>query len=243
MPYMVNGIGTTVCGSRGYVRWAKPEKGWWARNLQSSNYSSFDAVECFVFALLPLIPLKPVHTYNWNGNQYHKVPLRWSWSLVLRAYFRVWVWPLAIGGGIAAGLLGIWWIGWLVGAGLAAAAIWGVKRVDRRHRSIRWALGPHVAGGSDPASWTPELLKPWPGVLEQFKTSSHESAVKQALLEKRYGDAMWAARLCVVREDKAKGEALTDLVLADPGAATAIAAVAADPEQWMERLGVPKDAE
>ena len=77
MPMTVNGFGTSVCGGRGNVGWG-----------------SFDAMEWLVAAYLPVIPVKAVHTFDWQGEQYRMIPIRWSFDLVLRTFFSRWAWGL-----------------------------------------------------------------------------------------------------------------------------------------------------
>ena len=83
MPYMINGIGTTVYKGRGDVGWG-----------------SFDSVEWFVFFFAPLIPIRPIHTFGWSGKRYRLVPIRWSAALVVRSFLRIWRWLFIVVGGI-----------------------------------------------------------------------------------------------------------------------------------------------
>ena len=77
MPYMVKGFGTSVCGSRGNV-----------------GFNSYDAMEWVVAALMPIIPLKAYHTFDWNGDQFRMIPIKWSFDLVFRTFFTGWNWGL-----------------------------------------------------------------------------------------------------------------------------------------------------
>src|SRR5207249_1855524 len=77
MPYMVNGIGTTIIPARGYITWNKAY--------------AVDAVQWFVVFLIPIIPYKCVHAFNWVGNQYLAVPIRWSLGMVFRSALRSWL--------------------------------------------------------------------------------------------------------------------------------------------------------
>src|SRR5579885_1139641 len=85
MPFTVNGFGTSLCGSRGDVGWG-----------------SKDGMEWLVAAFMPVIPIKAVHTFDWNGNQYRAIPIKWSFDLVARTFLGRWVWGL---GGIGVLLL------------------------------------------------------------------------------------------------------------------------------------------
>ena len=76
--YSEFGIGTLVCRGRGFVKWHVRD--------QLENESDADAVEWFVLFCLPLIPLRCVHTFNWNGQAYQEIAIRWSWGLVATAF-------------------------------------------------------------------------------------------------------------------------------------------------------------
>src|SRR4051812_45848309 len=79
MPYTMNGVGTHVCGSRGDV-----------------GYNSYDAMEWIVVFFMPIVPIKAVHAFDWSGDNYRFVPIRWSFDLVFRAFFTGWNWGLLI---------------------------------------------------------------------------------------------------------------------------------------------------
>src|SRR5262245_42463778 len=81
MPFTMNGIGTSVCGSRGDVGWG-----------------SHDAMECFVVFFMPIIPYKAMHTFDWQGEQYRAIPIRWSWGLTLRTFAKPWSWGVGLVG-------------------------------------------------------------------------------------------------------------------------------------------------
>src|SRR4051794_3035468 len=83
MPMTINGFGTSVCGSRGNVGWG-----------------SFDAMEWLVALYMPLIPYKAIHTFDWNGEQYRAIPIRWSFGLMVRTFLGRWLWGLGIGGAL-----------------------------------------------------------------------------------------------------------------------------------------------
>src|SRR5262249_10957166 len=75
MPFTVNGFGTSMCGGRGDIGWG-----------------SHDAMEWFVALYMPIIPIKPVHTFDWNGNQYRAIPITWSFDLMVRTFLSRWLW-------------------------------------------------------------------------------------------------------------------------------------------------------
>src|SRR5262245_50976922 len=81
MPFTMNGIGTSVCCSRGDIGWG-----------------SSDAMEGLVVFFMPVVPYRAMHTFDWNGEQYRHIPIRWSPGLVLRTFAKPWSWGvIAIG--------------------------------------------------------------------------------------------------------------------------------------------------
>jgi hypothetical protein len=84
---------------------------------------------------------------------------------------------------------------------------------DRRNKAIRYVLGRHEAGTSDPVTWTEELLERVATPHELFGTKPFSSAVPCLMKDSRFSDAMWAARLCTALESKQEGEQLTDEIL------------------------------
>src|SRR5262249_37302556 len=79
MPFSVNGFGTTIIGRRGDI-----------------GQGGYDAVEWLVAANLPIAPLNCLPTFDWTGNQYRSVPIRWSGALVARTFFSRWVWIVGL---------------------------------------------------------------------------------------------------------------------------------------------------
>jgi hypothetical protein len=186
MACTVNGIGTSVCGDRGDV-----------------GFGSFDAIECFVVAFLPVLPLAPVHTFDWNGLQFRAVGLRWSWVLAARAFVNRWRWVGILGGGflLAIGLIELQRTvlvnTLLTGGGMLAAGLlgwWWLRASDRRTCDIRRVLGPHLYGSCDPV-----LLRHGPfGEMQappqvRYEVPTYLDAVPKLLEAGRYSEAMWAA--------------------------------------------------
>src|SRR5579864_2432661 len=95
MARSINGIGTSICGGRGYIKWnwEKP-KGFFSRLSKIFSEKDCDCVECFIVFFMPLIPLKPMHTYNWKNGVCSFIPIRWSNSLVARVFLKRWIWIL-----------------------------------------------------------------------------------------------------------------------------------------------------
>lgn len=217
MPFSINGIGTGLTGYRAPISWV--ERKFWSLKTPTS-LQDHDAVVCFVFALLPLVPLRPVHTFAWDGVHYQQVKLRWSWGLVLGAMAQTWGMALVVCGFLTASVallvaskdltltIGAATVG-LTGLGLRAF----VRAQDQRTRDVRIVLGPHPGGSSDPALWHPELLTSVP------QHSVADGAV--ALDRGDYASAMFTARVLVGRGE-AEGEALTQQILSHPVVAGAL---------------------
>ncbi|MFO0877131.1 MAG: hypothetical protein U0840_07125 [Gemmataceae bacterium] len=225
MPMTVNGIGTSVVGSRGDVGWG-----------------SYDAMECLVIAFLPIVPYKAMHTFDWNGEQYRHIPIRWSWDLVLRVYLNHWSIGIGIIG-IILGIVGVAERANSVGIPLMAGGVFlvllgvlaqvAVRLSDRRNKSIRRAIGGLTIGSCDPVNLKDDLLEQMTGNTRMlYGTETYTDAVEKLLDEGRYAHAMWAARMATAIEDPVEGERLTDLVLADPEVEEALAEVARNGERW-----------
>lgn len=207
MAFTVNGMGTSVCKAGNSVTWDGQE--------------SFDAVEWIVFAYMPIIPIKVYHTFEWNGINFRMVPIRWNGSLVGKAFLRRWLWGVVALGAVIT-IIGciefnqlIWFIpiGLLIGGG-AGAFLYALGRGNRgRHCDIRRVLGPHNCGTSDPAVWNDALLEGVQDATTLYQAGSFAEAAPNLLKQRRFADAMWAARLCVALEDAAEGERLTDDIL------------------------------
>src|SRR4051812_32113183 len=140
MPQTINGIGTAVCKAGGDV---------WG--------DSYDALECFVIAFLPIFPYAAYHTFGWNGTQYRRVPIRFRMGLVMQAYLRAWRWSLLLVPFFAVlmalhGTLFEWAIagGVVVFFGCVFAGMtWGLRLLERRTCDIRRVLGGHPLGSCD----------------------------------------------------------------------------------------------
>jgi hypothetical protein len=220
----VNGFGTAVCGSRGDVGWG-----------------SCDAMECFVALYLPLIPYKAIHTFDWNGQRYRAIPIRWSLELVVRTFVGRWAFVLVVIGvcclfgvlGDRSGLWPLWALLALLFVGLAVLA-WVLLRVtDRRNKDIRRVLGANTIGNCDPAHLPDDLLEQMAGEPRlAYGTERFADAVELMLEQGSYARAMWAARVCVAQEDPHLGEELTDRILHDPQVVEALEEVRRDGRAW-----------
>lgn len=227
MPATVNGIGTSVCDARGHVSWG--------------GIADSDAVECFVFLYLPLIPIKAVHTFQWNGINYRQHPIQWSFGLLLRAFARRWLIVPAIAAVfsvfIGFGLNDPWVKAemFLLATALVVIVVlgyWLLWVTDQRNRNLRRVLGPHDLGSSDPAIWLQNLLDLMPPPRKLFNAETYGAAVPILLEDRRYGSAMMAARLTVAVEDAKFGEELTDMILNDGEVLEALAIIRKHPQQW-----------
>lgn len=248
MPYTVNGIGTTIVPSRGYVDWGGQDE------------YDCDALECVVFAYMPLLPYKALHTHGWQGTQYRAHPIRWSLGLVLKGFAWRWLKLLYVifgclvffgtietyeglsrggldhartaEGGLALGVA--------LGFGLFSYGIRLVLlRFDRRDQDIRFVLGPHQQGSSDPGTWPADMAAAFKTPQELHGTSRYVDAVDGLLGNHEFSSAMWAARIEVARGDATRGEQATDRILAHPRVREALAQVRAEPARWRELLAGP----
>ena len=235
MPMTVNGFGTSVCGGRGNVGWG-----------------SFDAMEWLVAAYLPILPVKAVHTFDWEGEQYRMIPIRWSFDLMLRTFFHRWAWGI----GIIAVILVI--VGFaekqgnpilffgIAGALVALAGLVGVllKVTDKRNKDIRYVLGAATIGNCDPANFQSGLLGEMTADTQvAYGTDSYADAAEKYLHERYYARAMWCARMATALEGAHEGNRLTDEILADPDVKDAIEQVRRDSGQWAELMCLQEDSD
>lgn len=237
MPFTMNGVGTSVTGSRGDIGWG-----------------SHDAMECFVVFFMPIFPYKAMHTFDWQGGQYRAIPIRWSWDLTLRTYVKPWSWGLIALGGLfllfsafelnkgrphtlaflAAGLV-------LVGLGALGLVL--LHLTDRRTKAIRRVIGGLTIGTCDPANLKGDILEQMTANTQvKYGTDSFAAAVEGQLKKGAFAEAMWAARMTVAVEDRREGERLTDLVLSDPRVAEAVEEVRRKPDCWVKVMLTPEHA-
>jgi hypothetical protein len=244
VPVTINGFGVSACGARGYTRWHK----------SFIADADCDAVVCFVALFIPMTPLKAIHAFDWGGSfpqqSYREIPIRMDGGLFLLAFLR----RITLGLPFLSLLLGAFTIFSIrdkmhvaVSLLLAlfalvalAAAILGqvwLRWMDRGVSDIRYLLGRHKFGSSDPATWTRELLVDVQSPRQLFGTRTYAEAVPHLLKRGAYSQAMWAARLTCALEGRREGEALTRSILHDPGARAALERVRSDPERWAEVMG------
>jgi hypothetical protein len=227
MPFTVNGFGTSLCGSRGNVGWG-----------------SQDAMEWIVVFFMPVIPIKAVHTFDWKGNQYRAIPITWSFGLMARTFLGSWVWGLGILGALLLLFSVIdlanqrsWGWGFLLSAipliGLAITLAVLLRWTDARNKAIRRVLGANTIGNCDPAHLPADVLEEMVGNPRlAHGTDTLAEAARDYFHRRSFARAMWAARVCVVLEDRAEGESLTDMILKDPEVIAAIEEVRRNAQNW-----------
>jgi hypothetical protein len=236
----VNGIGTWPCKA-GY------DVGWGAD----------DAVVCFTFFYVPLLPLRPVHIWGekeaWLTTRAAIIPIRWSGTLVAQVLIRGWTRVFLAFGiffGVFNGLLTVlmskpplhyvqafWFIGvptlviWLIGS------FWSSRRADRPCK-IRILLGPHTFGTSDPATWLDDTVARSiiSSLEERLGAESFSQAAEQFLKRQDFRSAMWAARVSTVCEDRGRGERLTDQILGHPRVSEALEKIRPTASFWKRPL-------
>jgi hypothetical protein len=207
-------------------------------------------MEWLVALYMPLVPYKAVHTFDWNGEQYRAIPIRWTFDLMLRTFAARWLWGVGVIGLIFlipaftdTNGLGLFWLVpclFLVGLAILTALV--LRFSDRRNRDIRRVLGAITIGHCDPANMTGEMLEQMAGEPRiAFGTDTFAQAVEAMLEQGSYARAMWAARLCVVLEDRQEGEALTDRILTDPEVADALEKVRHNGSNWAKLMLSPEE--
>lgn len=226
-----------------------------SRKVKDIRREDFDGVECFCL-ILPLVPLRPVHVWGWGMDEatghafsskrvftfsFRSMPIRWSWYVVVRAMLRWWLWlPTSVAlllsfcaiHGVALQVFS-----WLTLAALLAVWV-GTFVLDARDVQIRCLLGRHRLGYSDPATWTPDLVELAAPPQQWFGTATFAEAVELRLRERRYCEAMWAARLCLAVESETEGRRLTDYLLGHPEVRAVLAQLKAEPRRFKAIVGL-----
>lgn len=256
MPSSFNGIGTGACRGRGFVRW---------KNSKGAK-ADCDGLECFIFILVPIIPYKAYHFYNWRDQSYREgedevkesnyktFPLRWSSGLVAATFLRYWSWfgiivmALTLSPIVSVFLLTrgelMALISGLVCVGVTVTVCTGpvlLSLADRRDQGIRLLMGRHRYGSSDPRDWPDDILDTLAGPRHWYGTDSFADAVEDLLEQGFYRDAMWAARLTVALESPKRGEALTNIILADGEVRQLLQELRQDPSAWPELIECKSD--
>jgi hypothetical protein len=190
---------------------------------------------------------------SWS-EKYNALPLRWSWRMAARAVLWPYLFIICFLGMVPALIALIPVIALFAGGGqepsvigiaaafasvplLAGAALWWLFRGDARDKAIRYVLGRHEYGSSDPATWTDDHLQQVGDARSHFQAATFAEAAERLLKEGAYSRAMWAARLATALEDRAEGEALTDQILAHPDVEKGVRQVRKKPYAWPEVFG------
>lgn len=230
-----------------------------SRRVSGKKREDFDGVECLRF-FFPLVPLRPVHVWNWGIEDsesswlrqklvtrfsWRAMPIRWSWYVMARAILRTWLWIPLIAG-ILFGIFPLLGSDRLPGdsvlysmaaCGMAATSLGGLIAlylIDLGQADIRRLLGRHRLGVSDPATWTDDLLQLVAPAPYWFGVATFAEAVDVLLEERRYGEAMWAARLCHALESESEGQRLTSRLLNDPDVRAVLRQIQARPGEYKE---------
>lgn len=233
MAYTINGFGTSVC--------CDDDLGW----------NGHDAVEWFVAFYLPVVPLAVVHAFDWRGNRFRVVPMKWSSRVVFRTFAHRWCWVfLAIGllvcaasAALFAGEFGLFeqpemaptpeavlTIG--LGFVLVFTILFFVLRcTGGRARDIRRVLGPHELGTADPALLGRDVVAQLVAGGPDLGRETFTEAALAHLAAGEYPEAMWSARLAVAAGEP-DGETVTSVILADLGVQRALEEVRHNPSGW-----------
>ena len=228
MPFTFNGIGTALRGYASPISWSKPG------TLGLGQKADHDAMECFVVVFVPVIPLRAVHTFAWNGNRYRVLPITGAGRLLLNVYGRALGMALSAAGLVTVfvvlanslshgrpgpSTLGAVLTGLLAGA-LGLGSLRWLRKRDARTRDIRLVIGPHEAGSSDPALWNQE-------VMEKVKPVDLSDA-QASLQGGNFAQAMMRARIAVAQGNP-DGERFTEEILAHPEVQAALPALRREP--------------
>lgn len=252
MPFTFAGCGTAICRAGPVISWGEPQRSF----RLSQQTTDFDAVLCFVVFHIPLAPISAMHVFNWdipldasqlllmNVIRFECVPIRLTGKLFARALF----WRLLPPGflvslllilmatvgenipdqirillGVAGGILALALIGLLI----------TVHRMDVHERRIRYGLGRHEAGSSDPAMWIGEKRANLVPPKQKHGANTDAEAVRALLQRGEFADALWAARACAALDGR---EDLTDEVLNNPEVRKSVAQVIRNPPEWKKLM-------
>ena len=225
----------SVDGCRGRIKWA--------------NEYCYDTHFCyFGFAVFNLALSNPVHVFGPGGESAAGrlfIDLRPDFWFTFRTYLR----SLCLGIGvllfIAAifcfvpgkpvvrqGGLGMPELGGLLFL-LAAicVAIGFVPLEGNRHKNIRYLLGQHAWGNSDPATWSSRLCNLIRDPRGISAADSFADMARQSIKAEEWAQAMWAARLCCAVENRSAGERLTTAILSFPQVQVLLTKVRAHPRE------------
>lgn len=154
-------VGTSPFFYAGAGIFHRQHKSWWT----DFGYWDFDGFDGFP-PFLPIFVFEPLHVWDWRMAStewswvkrtsvyaYRAIPLRWSSKLLVRTYLRTWIW-LPLMTGLLFTMSNVHWlIARLAGLCLCGVCVAGViqlRKLNHRDRQIRFLLGKHRLGTSDP---------------------------------------------------------------------------------------------
>jgi len=113
------------------------------------------------------------------------------------------------------------------------------RHSDRRHQDIRFLLGTHAWGSSDPTYWHTDVLPSVVKPPEAFGVDNFAALARNYVGAKDWCRAVWAARLCCAVEDIALGQQLTEEILNQPDVLELLPRLRKNPEERDDLLGPP----
>jgi hypothetical protein len=241
-------FGFQICGARGFVRWPNATPG-------RRPYRDFDAAFFFHVLGFPLVPFRAAHVFRhtvWDLRrdcEWH--PIRWSASLVALAWVRratlvlaAYAVPVLAFAALALAAKNDPDARALIRYGVAViagwAAVWWLLRLfDRRNREIRTIVGNSRFGSGDPATYDPAWVAKTDFATARplYGTETFGEGAANCVKMHNWWGAMFAARLCLLLEDRELGRQLTQAILNEPEVRDALREVRADPARWHALLG------
>jgi hypothetical protein len=234
----LHGFGVSICSARGCVRWG-------------GEAEDYDAVECISFCFMPIIPFRVVHvSHNTNhlleeNKETQYFPIRYDWKTIFVAMARRWLWGFIVLGCLC--FLSLVEIrnrqdptpifitaACFIGLGLTGHRILNLR--DIRSQNIRYILGRHRFGSSDPTDWKAIHFENAPSAIDLYGTSTFAEAIPKLVANREYSRAMWAARLTVAIENDFLGEEWTDLILGSTEVQLAVRLVRSNPFRWYSQM-------
>jgi hypothetical protein len=182
---------------------------------------------------------------------YELHPIRWTLSLVLRAWLRrtslvLFCYAIPM---LAFAILAIvgkndpdGWalLDFCVAAIVAFPVLWGLMRWrDQRSRDIRTVIGNWRLGSGDPATFAPAWIAVGEFASAQplYGVDSFGDGAEDCIKIHNWWGAMFAARMCLLLEDQKRGLELTETILGESEVREAIVEVRSHPERWHGLLG------
>jgi hypothetical protein len=237
--------GNLFAGRRGDILWRRPGVGGSGQRRDYDSYAGWGYI-------YPVALTEPIHLFNISSHTASGIPLRPDRGFKGAAFVQEWSGLLLILSALATPVLALVaafkqiegepeWLRYAVLAGVAAVVLVVTivmfvrqRRADQPHRDIRLLLGPHAWGSSDPAYWDTKMHSAIVRPAEGFA-----ALARQAIADKQWARAMWAARLCCAVEDFELGQKLTRDVLGQPAVRELLPRLRQDPAGRDRLLGDP----